>query len=325
MSERISFFFSNFVVVFLQKLQHNYTQKVYTKVLFSDIVNISETKKKDKTCKFSKEDKLDSCNIRGFISKEDKQFIIKPVSSTDIYLLNSFVESSEKKCITATFRNSRRTKSFDQVKTVWALISIIFVSLNKRYPSELEKKLLYNHLVSLYAEKEILYYNGENIEVTVTLSEMSKRQASMFILALIKVLSDCDQVDYESKISIQEIFTEWQAFRGTLEEDFCDYDNNGNLLSVEEWRKLYSVSFASGLGGPLEIAHIVSKGSEDKYRDCVWNMILLTHEEHIEQQHRFGWDYFLELYPHLRGRVNRARKIAHKIELMERKDDSNNT
>jgi hypothetical protein len=40
----------------------------------------------------------------------------------------------------------------------------------------------------------------------------------------------------------------------------------------------------------------------------------LLPEEH-EQQHRLGWDGFLQIYPHLRGRVDRARRLAGKLEL----------
>jgi hypothetical protein len=45
-----------------------------------------------------------------------------------------------------------------------------------------------------------------------------------------------------------------------------------------------------------------------------WNWIALLPEEH-EAQHRTGWDGFLDIYPHLRGRVRRARNLAGKLEL----------
>jgi len=47
---------------------------------------------------------------------------------------------------------------------------------------------------------------------------------------------------------------------------------------------------------------------------ALWNWIALLPEEH-EQQHRQGWDKFLQIYPHLQGRVNRARSLARKLEL----------
>jgi hypothetical protein len=40
----------------------------------------------------------------------------------------------------------------------------------------------------------------------------------------------------------------------------------------------------------------------------------MTPEEH-EQQHRRGWDEFLMVYPHLRGRVERARRMAGKLDV----------
>ena len=37
--------------------------------------------------------------------------------------------------------------------------------------------------------------------------------------------------------------------------------------------------------------------------------------EAILRQHRIGWDKFLDIYPHLRGRIDRARNLAGKLEL----------
>jgi hypothetical protein len=44
----------------------------------------------------------------------------------------------------------------------------------------------------------------------------------------------------------------------------------------------------------------------------------MTPEEH-EQQHRMGWDGFLRIYPHLLGKVERARRLAGKLKLSDQK------
>lgn len=267
---------------------------------------------------------MDALNIKGILRKAQEGYLLIPATRADAVCLSTFADTKDKRFVSITMKNAKATKRYNQVKTVWALIRLIFVSLNKRLPSELEQKMLYNYLVSLYAEKEpVVTPNGDIEYVPVTLSEMSARQASMFILALIKVLSDCDQVDYESKIEVSEIFKEWLEHRGYLKTDYCDCNEDGEYLDVDTWRELNTMSFASGSKENLEIAHIVSKGSDEIHRDCVWNMMLLTHEEHIEVQHRYGWDYFLEIYPHLRGRVERAREIAGKLERLEEENDYN--
>jgi hypothetical protein len=52
-----------------------------------------------------------------------------------------------------------------------------------------------------------------------------------------------------------------------------------------------------------------------------WNWIALTPEEHADQ-HQRGWDGFLQIYPHLCGRVERARRLAGKLELEYKRDDA---
>jgi hypothetical protein len=84
------------------------------------------------------------------------------------------------------------------------------------------------------------------------------------------------------------------------------------MLSESEWREKYTYSQASGKQGLIVRAHIVSRGSDGRDVESSWNWLSLTYEEH-EEQHRLGWDIFLSIYPHLRGRVNRARNLAGKL------------
>ena len=99
------------------------------------------------------------------------------------------------------------------------------------------------------------------------------------------------------------------------------YDENGEMISIEEFRQRHPISFASGVGGALELAHIVSRGADEIHRDCCWNTMMLTPEEH-RKQHQVGWNEFLKIYPHLRGRVERARRIAGKLALLEAENGS---
>jgi hypothetical protein len=85
-------------------------------------------------------------------------------------------------------------------------------------------------------------------------------------------------------------------------------------MPVEEWRAKRPYSEASGRTGDIVRAHIVSRGSDAADIEKTWNWIALLHSEH-QQQHQIGWDAFLQIYPHLRGRVDRARRLAHKLEL----------
>ena len=96
-------------------------------------------------------------------------------------------------------------------------------------------------------------------------------------------------------------------------------DENGSYLSLQDWKERNNFSFASGISNkamPLEVAHIVSRGADKEDIDEVWNLMMLTHYEHIEIMHKKGWNAFLEIYPHLRGRVERATNLAGKLKLV---------
>ena len=56
----------------------------------------------------------------------------------------------------------------------------------------------------------------------------------------------------------------------------------------------------------LEICHIITKKHRPDLRECVWNLLRMTHYEHIEIQHRHGWKRLLSIYPHLIPRVKAA-------------------
>jgi hypothetical protein len=86
------------------------------------------------------------------------------------------------------------------------------------------------------------------------------------------------------------------------------------MLPESEWRKKHPYSEASAKNGPIVRAHIVSRGADGRDIEASWNWLALTREEH-QLQHDKGWDYFLRVYPHLKGRIDRARRLAGKMDL----------
>jgi hypothetical protein len=133
---------------------------------------------------------------------------------------------------------------------------------------------------------------------------------------LYHLATECD-LSYKTQTTVQEVLQEWEEWRGGLETDFSDYADREQtkMITEEQWRNKHVYSEASGRGGPIVRAHIVSRGSDAADIEASWNWIALTPEEHAAQ-HQSGWNDFLSVYPHLRGRVARARKLAGKKELV---------
>lgn len=252
----------------------------------------------------------------------DRCIILKPTCEQDYQLaLKLFTKKEEwekrnKKefFLQAHLELAYQKRTFKQNATVWILVTAIFESMEHRKPTEEERYGLYLDLLEVYADKVNSRITGELRPVHI--SKSNSLQGARFIDNLLYHLAtECD-LEYGTQATVQSVLKQWIAWRGTLEVDpfdFADYDCT-RLLSEKEWRDRNPVSEASGRGGKIDLAHIVSRGSDTSGIEKSWNWCSLLHEEH-KQQHDIGWDQFLQIYPHLRGRIDRARKLAGKLEI----------
>lgn len=258
---------------------------------------------------------MNNVGIRAVLRRTAEGVLIIPASNADKTVFMSYVEQAADKYVSLDFKNLRATKTYDQLKAAWALIDLIFQSMYFRRPISAERQQMYAELLEEFApRKPSLLHQGQ--DEPKTFSEMSKQELSSFIQSLISFLAESCDLNQKDQMMVKDIFLEWQSYKSSMDKDPDDYDENGELLDMATWRERHTVSFASGIGGDLDLAHIVSRGADTVHRDCCWNVMLLTHEEHM-MQHAKGWNEFLKIYPHLRGRVERARHIAGKLALLE--------
>jgi hypothetical protein len=204
-------------------------------------------------------------------------------------------------------------RTFKQNSSVWVLVTAIFESMEGRLPDEDEKYGLYLDLLEQYADKIPNRFGGLR---PIHISEANSMEGARFIDGLLYHLATMCDLNMDTQSTVVDIMFQWEEWRGGLEIDPVDYSDLGctMLLTEAEWRQKHTVSEASGKGGRIELAHIVSRGADAPDIEKAWNWMALLHEEHM-QQHQVGWDRFLQIYPHLRGRVERARNLAGKLEL----------
>ena len=245
--------------------------------------------------------------LKVVFQKDDKGVYIKPATGTDSCLLNQFIDKSANKYVTITLKTSNKAKTYSQIKTCWGLFELI-VNQYRLIDIITTKEIIYDDMLEMFAEKTHGTVNPEK-EHPITLSKMDCRQLSLFIQNVINFIVECFDLNKQGMIDLKLLFEDYQNYMSSQEKDWNDYDENGDLLSVDEWDEKHQLSFASGLGGELDKAHIVSRGADERYRDCVWNLMKLTREEH-QKQHEIGWYRFCELYPHLKGRVERAERLS---------------
>jgi hypothetical protein len=196
---------------------------------------------------------------------------------------------------------------------VFALIDLRFFIKNNRRPTDKEQAYEYSCLLWKYAERETNPLNP-NESAPITLSKMSKSQTASFISSIIADIYEFsgDMLMDSQAVELKEIFEEFMS--GVGAHNPIDYDENGNMLSEEEWRKRNRFSFASGVvDDTLQLHHIIARAHIPS-RDCSWNWMMLTDYEHNRLIHaKGGWQKFLMIYPHLATRVKTAFDNAHEI------------
>ena len=199
-------------------------------------------------------------------------------------------------------------RTFKQNNAVWILIEIIFQSMEGRNGTHEELYDLYCDLLEEYADKKPSRINDRLRPIH--LSEMNTEQAGRFIDSLLFHLATLCELSIDLQSSVRKFIYEWEEWKNKPENEFEEFS------SVEEMREKVVYSEASGKGGALHFHHIVTRGACPAAVDKTWNLMALTPDEHnFYHQQCKTWDEFLEVYPHLRGKVERAqRKCAELVQ-----------
>lgn len=244
------------------------------------------------------------------------QIILRATDNNDLLLIKKMFGSKKSreerskqeillKCeIDAQFQK----RSFKQLATVWKLVTVIFESMEDRKPTESERYDLYLDLLEEYADKVPSKITGELRSVRI--SESNTMAAARFIDGLLYHLTTYCELKIDLQADVRKVLYEWELWRGKQNEDINDY------RTLNDLKERVKYSEASGKS-PVEYHHIVSRGAAPQFIDCAWNILALTHEEHMFF-HKYGWNTFLDKYPHLRGRVEKAIEKAGKLPTSER-------
>lgn len=192
-------------------------------------------------------------------------------------------------------------RTVKEVNTAFKLISLIFESQEGRKPAEDEKLSLYYDLLEVLADK-VPVKGGEKMR-PVHLSEANTIQAARFIDGLLYELCMTCDLTQDLQADAREIIYEWEIWRGQQKEDFTA------SMSEIRWRRRAVYSEASGIGGQVELHHILTRAAFPQFENDPDNWIALTPEEHREF-HALGRDSFLQKYPHLTGRLEKIERKA---------------
>lgn len=245
-----------------------------------------------------------------------EKIVLKPVDEKDQFIINKLFNNKKDResrtkqevLLRCEINAPYQHRTFKQNNAVWVLISIIFQSLEHRNGTHEELYDLYCDLLEEYADKKPSRINGRLRPVH--LSEMNTEQAGRFIDSLLFHLATLCELSVDLQTDVRKFIYEWEEWKNKPENEFEEFS------SLEEIREKVRYSEASGKGGALHLHHIVTRGACPAAVDKTWNIMVLTPDEHnfFHQQCK-TWDEFLEVYPHLRGKVERAqRKCAELVQ-----------
>lgn len=238
--------------------------------------------------------------------EKDYQFVYKLFKSKTEREKRSNKEILLKCDIDAEFQK----RSFKQLKAVWKLVTVIFQndSENHRLPTDYEKYDLYLDLLGLYADKVPNRYTGQLRDIHI--SEANTMAAAHFIDGLLFHIATQCNLPMDLQATVRDVLYEWEIWRGKQEIDINDE------RTIEEMRKFVVYSEASGdRCNNLHFHHIVSRGACPAAIDKAWNIVALTQDEHnffFHQQCK-NYDEFLEVYPHLRGKIEKAQRKCNEL------------
>lgn len=251
--------------------------------------------------------------ITAVAKQYNNGWLFVPATRTDRDVMNQFCYENGDNYVTLVVNTrSKADKTYQQLKALFALVVIAWeLDHNGSRPTEIEKGLQYNSFIQEYADRQPSLVNPSE-SVPITASMMSEGQMSRFIQSICNnVMEKMGQApDSFIVVECKEVFEEFTSYKNNLDQDPTDVDEEGNYLTVEEWEKRHPASMADGTTEAIETAHIMGKGTRPEFRYCVWNLMRLTHEQHIEIQHgKEGWEGLFSRFPFLRGRYDRAMKL----------------
>lgn len=226
--------------------------------------------------------------------------LVQPCNLTDLQLFGKIIEK-QKEVLICEVSTPIKAKSYDQVKTVWKLVELIFISQEGRKPTEEERRALYEDLLEEYAMKRPSNINPNKL-VPIHVSKTDTKACAYFIQGLMFHLASYCDLNVQDSTQVKQLLAEWQEWYGSI--DASEIEN----VSMAEYHEMHPYSEASGLGGDLHLHHIVPKGASEKLRDVTANWVILTVAEH-SFLHNYGEKKFIERFPHLRNKFARANAL----------------
>ncbi len=209
-------------------------------------------------------------------------------------------------------------RSNNQNTTLRGIERFIFIAENGYEPAKDDLYWIHEGLLEKYSTWAINPRNGVSTpkrtsDPSMSTTEMAKIvQGALDSLATMQIpQSVLNEIGHDMK----KLWENWYRWRYGQEKD--PLFEAENSLGWEKYKELHPVcelcSLPESEYDPLIRMHIVSKGADLASYERPWNW-LRSHNSHHILQHNEGWDIIEKSYPHIVGKLKRARLMQSKGE-----------
>jgi len=204
---------------------------------------------------------------------------------------------------------NRRSKN--QHTTLRGIERFIFIAESGYKPTQDDLYWIHEGLLEKYSPWVTNPRTGVSIPKRTSDPSMTTVEMAKIVQGALNELSTMevpDEILNEIGHNMKKLWENWYRWRYEQETDPLFYAENS--LSWEKYKSLHPVCEFCGMPDndfdPLIQMHIISKGSDTSIREMPWNWIR-SHNSHHMLQHNEGWEIIERSYPHMVGKLKRAR------------------
>ena len=101
--------------------------------------------------------------VKAFVSEKNGEVFLNTLTRADARNLLSFLEECKDKPLSVEIKDTSAGKTYEQLKTIYALSSIIYETMFFRRPTDSENHAFVNDLITSFGEKRVSILDPEKL------------------------------------------------------------------------------------------------------------------------------------------------------------------
>ncbi len=252
--------------------------------------------------------------VHNSLKKKDSPVILDFILSAKVQVIDAFgsnlsISFESNPLIRIATEVKKRSSS--QNSTLRGIERFIFIATNGYEPTKDDLYWIHEGLLEKYSIWVTNPLTGVSLPKRTSDPSMTTTEMSKIVEGSLNDLASLDIPETILKAignDMKKLWEGWYSWRYNQETDpLLEAESS---LSMEDYKKIHPVCELCALAGvnsdPIEIMHIISKGADESLYEMPWNWIA-SNRSHHNLQHNEGWEIIERSYPHIKGKIQRAR------------------